>query len=185
MSDTNRRSKAYKDAMACVQFVISRRDSTLIATPSLDLRLVDAAGVDPFEVSRAAGLDLRALVVMAQINREAESYDQQVGYYNRHGWISSDDLSLMFRTLKVLNDGLDVLEDKYGPAAHFGQYIARVADILSIRSYVIEPFEGGAIAQNTTAVGTREAIEALGELVRKIAGERSSERLVGGMQAAS
>lgn len=181
MSDTNRRSKAYKDAMACVQFLVSRKGATLFAVPALDLRSADASGVDPFEISRAAGLDLRSFVVTAQVNRAACVFDQEIGYYNRSGLLSSGDLALMCRTLKVVGDGLGSLEEKYGATTQFGQHLARVADILSIRSYVIEPFEGGSRA-SVQPVSTREAIEIIDELARKIAGERLAAVPVDGTQ---
>ena len=100
---------------------------------------------------------------------------------NRSGLLSSGDLALMCRTLKVVGDGLGSLEEKYGATTQFGQHLARVADILSIRSYVIEPFEGGSRA-SVQPVSTREAIEIIDELARKIAGERLAAVPVDGTQ---
>jgi hypothetical protein len=170
MSDTNRRSKAYKDAMARVHFLIQSSSLELIATPTIDVRVADGSNdPDPFELSRAAGLDLRSLHVRASVNSKGMPYDMRIGYYNRRGWMDPSDVELMRRTLKVLDDGLASLAEKYGEVSGFGQYLARAADILSIRTFLL-PADNGA----STPLRAREAIEAIEALAQKVAGEQPS-----------
>lgn len=167
MSDTNRRSKAYKDAMTRVHFLIQTSQLELIATPTIDVRVDDGDDPDPFELSRAAGLDLRSLHVRAAVNSKGMPYDMRIGYYNRRGWMDPSDVELMRRTLKVLDDGLASLAEKYGEVSGFGQYLARAADILSIRTFLL-PAENGA----STPLRAREAIEAIEALAQRVAGEQ-------------
>ena len=170
MSDTNRRSKAYKDAMARVHFLISRKDNMLIATPTADVRVADPQDVDVFEVSRAVGLDIRSLVVRAHINAGALLYDADVGYYNRSGWISFEDAALMQRTVKIIVDGLAQLAERYGETLSFGQHVVRVADILSIRSFLVPVVGSNGGPVTSPPLRAREAIEAIEALARDAAG---------------
>ncbi len=96
-------------------------------------QVVEVMVEDPDGVIRDWGLELKGLVIC-----DAGSWCVQ---YAGGMPAALPELELKVKTLRKIEDGLGVLEDKYGVPGSFGQYAVRVADVLGIKRFRAQGLE--------------------------------------------
>jgi hypothetical protein len=168
----NRRSKDFKDAMENVCFFVTVSRLHADGSPTTIKAELTAEGSpgmthNPFDVTLAHGLALRDLEAQAVVTLTGTKGHNVT--YSGSLVIDRVQAERMVRTFKIIDDGTGKLEDKYGVPATFGQYMARLADVLGVKRFLFPSSAGG---PGGASVSTREAISRIDLLAQQLGQEQ-------------